>query len=186
VIVGILLAAGASSRFGARKLLHPLADETPMLLRSASNMAAALMRTVVIVAPGDAALVDLAMRAGADLCACERSCDGMGASLACGVRASAHARGWIVALADMPFIEPATIRAVAQAIAAGAPIAAPTHASRRGHPVGFAREYYAELSSLSGDEGARRVVERDRKRVVLVPVADAGIHRDIDTPADLA
>jgi len=185
MIVGILLAAGESRRFGARKLLHPLADGTPMLLQSASTMTAALTRTVVVVAPEDSALLALAVRAGADLCVCERSRDGMGESLACGVRASAQARGWIVALADMPFIQSATIRAIARALEAGAPIAAPTHEDRRGHPVGFAREYYAQLAALGGDEGARRIIECDRARLVLVPVNDPGIHRDIDTLADL-
>ena len=185
MIVGILLAAGESRRFGAKKLLHPLADGTPMLLRSISTMTAALTRTVVVVPSGDIAHVELAMRAGADLCVCERSRDGMGESLACGVRAAPQASGWIIGLADMPFIQPASFRSIAQALEAGAPIAAPTYETRRGHPVGFAREYYAELASLSGDEGARRILERDRKRMVLVPVTDAGIHRDIDTPADL-
>src|SRR5436309_1439218 len=105
-----------------------------MLLRSVSTMTASLRRTVVVVAPGDAALVALWTRAGADLSVCERSRDGMGESLACSVRTSAQANGWIVGLADMPFIQPATIQAIAQAIEGGAPLAAPTYENRRGHP----------------------------------------------------
>lgn len=186
MIVGILLAAGESRRFGAKKLLHPLADGTPMALRSAQNMAAALARTVAVVFPGDAALADIFARVPVEVRECERSHEGMGASLACGVRAASDASGWIVALADMPFIQAHTIRTVAQALDAGAKIVAPVHDGRRGHPVGFARDYYGELAALGGDEGARRIVERDRKRVVLVPVTDVGIHRDIDTQADLA
>jgi molybdenum cofactor cytidylyltransferase len=109
----------------------------------------------------------------------------MGASLACGVRASAEADGWIIALADMPFIQSATIDAIVRALEQGAAIAAPVHEGKRGHPVGFGREYYAELAALGGDEGARAIVKRDEGKVVLVEVDDPGIHGDIDTPDDL-
>ncbi len=184
-IVGILLAAGESRRFGSRKLLHPLADGTPIGLRSARNLAGIVDRTIAIVAPGDADIRDLLGTSGVEVHVCPESRAGMGASLACGVRASADADGWIVALADLPFILLQTIAAVADALRAGAPIAAPLHDGRRGHPVGFSREYYAQLASLSGDEGAKTIVTREHARVVLVPVNDPGIHRDIDTPEDL-
>lgn len=185
MIAGILLAAGAARRFGGRKLLQPLADGTPIGLRSAASLVAAVDRALAVVAPDDAALADLLAPTGVGICPCAASHAGMGASLACGVRAAADADGWIIALADMPFVRPASIRAVAAALRAGAPIAQPVHAGERGHPVGFAREFYAELAALGGDEGARRLVAREQARVVRVPVDDPGITRDIDTPADL-
>jgi molybdenum cofactor cytidylyltransferase len=110
----------------------------------------------------------------------------MGASLACGVRASRDADGWVIALADMPFVLPSTIVGIVQALRDGAPIAAPVHGGARGNPVGFAREYCAELTGLSGDVGAKHILRRDAARVVPVPVEDAGIHRDIDTPESLS
>lgn len=183
--VGILLAAGASRRFGARKLLHPLADGTPLGVRSAQNLRHALSKTVAVVSPEDRELPALFQQAGLEICVCARSQEGMGASLACGVRASAAADGWIVALADMPFIRPTTIAAIVQALQGGAAIVAPTHAGKRGHPVGFARGYYEELAALGGDEGARAIVKRDQRKVVLVAVDDPGIHGDIDTLEDL-
>lgn len=109
----------------------------------------------------------------------------MGASLSCGVRASHDANGWVIALADMPFILPSTIAAVVQALREGAPIAAPMCQGKRGHPIGFSRQYYGELVALSGDTGARDIVNRDCSRVMLLPVDDPGIHRDVDTPQDL-
>lgn len=185
MIAGVLLAAGAARRFGSRKLLHPLADGTSIGLRSAANLARAVDRALAVLPPEDAELADMLARAGVEICRCPVSREGMGASLACGVRAAADADGWVIALADMPFVQPASIAAVADALRAGAPIAAPVHAGERGHPMGFAREFYRELAALGGDEGARRIVAREHARVVRVPVEDPGILRDIDTPEDL-
>ena len=185
MIVGILLAAGESRRFGARKLLHPLADGTPIGVRSAVNLAAAVDRAIAVVAPNDGTLIDLLAKTELEICACPQSHEGMGASLACGVRAGADADGWVIALADMPFVLPSTIARIAQALRDGAPIAAPTYGGTRGHPVGIAREYYEKLAALSGDVGAKDILQRDRARIVLLEADDPGIHRDIDTPQDL-
>src|SRR5947208_4959013 len=83
-------------------------------------------------------------------------------SLACGVQATPDADGWLVALADMPWIKPSTIRTLAAALTAGADIVAPSYNGERGHPVGFARRHYAALSALTGDEGARAIVQVNR------------------------
>ena len=184
-IVGILLAAGKSSRFGSRKLLHPLPEGMPIGLVSAKHLAQSVDRAVAVIPPGDAALMRLLALAGLEAIPCAASSDGIGANLAYGVKACAAADGWVVALADMPFIQPATIAAIVSALKDGAPLAAPVHDGRRGHPVGFDRAYYGELAALSGDSGARHILERDRSRIHLIPVPDPGIHRDIDTPADL-
>jgi molybdenum cofactor cytidylyltransferase len=109
----------------------------------------------------------------------------MGASLACAVAASAAARGWVVTLADMPWIRPSTIHRVAREIEAGARIAAPRYHARRGHPVGFAAEWRERLLELDGDTGAREFVTDGHARVELIDVDDPGVVADIDTPADL-
>ncbi len=116
---------------------------------------------------------------------CERADEGMGASLACGVQAAAAADGWIIALADMPWVATATIASVRDAIAGGALLAAPFHDGRRGHPVGFGRACYRELAALTGDEGARAVVMRHARELQRIDVDDPGVLRDVDTPADL-
>lgn len=185
MIVGILLAAGESRRFGSPKLLHPLPDGAPLGLRAAANLAAGVDHVIAVVSADASALSVQLSKAPVEIRICPQARDGMGASLACGVRAAADADGWVVALADMPFIAPSTIASIAQALRDGAPIAAPIHAARRGHPVGFAREYFAELTALTGDVGARSILQRDAARIVLVPVDDPGIHRDIDTPENL-
>ena len=113
---GLLLAAGFSRRFGADKLLQPLADGTAIGLAAARHLRAALPETRVIVNAEDAELSRLLTEEGFSVTVCPQAQDGMGASLAWGVRHTASASAWIIALADMPFIQPATIRLVADAI----------------------------------------------------------------------
>jgi molybdenum cofactor cytidylyltransferase len=125
--------------------------------------------------------------AGCGILESERTAQGMGASLAAGIEATAAAEGWIVALGDMPLIKPRTISAVKGALESGARIAAPfDHDGRRGHPVGFGAALRAELLALEGDLGARDVLRRHAADIVRIETDDAGIFVDIDTPQDLA
>lgn len=110
--------------------------------------------------------------------------EGTGASIACAVRASPAAGGWIIALGDMPGIDPATILAVREALRGGAHTAAPTFRGRRGHPVAFGAECGPELARLQGDEGARSILQRHPP--LLIEVDDPGILFDVDRPQDLA
>lgn len=185
-IVGVLLAAGASSRFGAPKLLHQLADGNRIGIKSALNLLDALPWSVAVVSPQRVLLKSLLQAAGLHVLECDSAHLGMGESLAFAVRHTPQAAGWVVALADMPFIEPATVRLVTRRLADGAALVLPTYRGKRGHPVGFAHHYYAQLAALQGDVGARALVERDAHMAQYVPVNDPGIHLDIDTPADLA
>ncbi|MEI7681351.1 MAG: NTP transferase domain-containing protein, partial [Betaproteobacteria bacterium] len=96
-----------------------------------------------------------------------------------------EADGWVIALADMPSIHPATITAVAQALAAGAPLAAPTFEGRRGHPVGISARFVSELLALDGDAGARELMMTHKQEIVLLDGDDAGVLLDIDRREDL-
>jgi molybdenum cofactor cytidylyltransferase len=109
----------------------------------------------------------------------------MGASLAAGVAALPVDRAVVVALADMPWIEPTTIARVADAVRNGAVVAAPFHDGQRGHPVGFAPSLRDELLALAGDDGARSVLARHRASLVRIDVDDAGVLRDVDRPSDM-
>jgi molybdenum cofactor cytidylyltransferase len=137
------------------------------------------------VRPDDAALAAALGSAGARIVRCANADDGMGASLACGVAATKGAAGWVVALADMPWILPSTIARVAAAVSDGAPVAAPFHCGKRGHPVGFSSACYAALAALTGDEGAKSVVAAHRDSLARIDVDDAGTLTDIDRTEDL-
>jgi len=191
-IVGVLLAAGRGARFGGDKLLAPLRVAavgipagTPIGMASCRHLVAALPETIAVVRPRDAELALALAAENARVIECARADEGMGASLACAIAASADADGWVVALADMPWIRTDTIARIADALRGGADIAAPFHAGRRGHPVGFARRHADALRAQAGDEGARAILAANRGSIEAVAVDDAGILRDVDVPGDV-
>ena len=185
-IVGILLAAGSASRFGGDKLLAPLKDGTPLGVRAFCNLVVCVDRVVAVVRPGDQGLARALSDHGAEITVCPHAANGMGQSLAWAIRATPLARAWVIALADMPWIEVATIQRVADTLEGGAELVAASYQGVRGHPVGFSRRYYGELAALTGDEGAKSLVRRHERELQLIDTNDTGISSDVDTPGDLA
>lgn len=185
-VVGLLLAAGSATRFGSDKLLHPLPHGVAIAVQAAKNLRAVLPRVVAVLRPGAEEPARLLAAAGCETVFCPQAAQGIGASLSCAVRAAADADGWLIALADMPFVRPSTIAAVREALERGAPIAAPYYRARRGHPVGFSARFRELLERSSGDEGARAILAEHEREIVKVPVGDPGVLRDIDRPSDLA
>lgn len=185
-IVGLLLAAGRGRRFDPsgqlNKLLAALPHGDPVAGASARAMLAVLPRVIAVV-PADGPLADALRNAGCDVTVCADADRGMAASLVHGLHHAQPADGWIIGLGDMPRVAPATIRALHDALRAGAGIAAPVHAGRRGNPVAFSATYLPRLLALTGDHGARALLASEP--VMTVPVNDAGILHDIDTPSDL-
>lgn len=184
---GVLLAAGFGSRFDPdglhNKLLARLPDGTPVAHESAHRLLQVVPHVLAVVRPGSEALARLLNDAGCDVVFAPVAERGMGASLAAGVEASADAKGWIVALADMPRIAATTIEAVARAVDGGASLVAPFYQGQRGHPVGFGIEHRNALLALDGDTGAKSLLMS--QHVTRLTVDDPGILRDVDTPEDL-
>ena len=171
-IVGVLLAAGRGERFGGAKLLAPLGDTT-VGVAALRSLQAAVPDVVAVVRPDDEALAAALAKEGARVVRAELAHEGMGASLAAGIAAVGADCACIVALADMPWIAPATHARVAATLRDGAQIVAPYYKKRRGHPVGFAAALRDELLALGGDEGARRVLQAHRDTVTPIDVDDA-------------
>src|SRR5262249_33592817 len=124
-IRGVLLAAGYSKRFGSNKLLHPLPPGkqdagVPIALASARHFIEALPESIAVIRPRAQKLGKLLRDAGCTTVVCKNAAEGMGVSLAEGVRAVPDADGWVVALADMPYLKPETIRVVAKGLSGGA------------------------------------------------------------------
>lgn len=184
MIAGVLLAAGAGTRFGGRKLLHPLPSGTLIGVAALRNLRSALPRVVVVVRPGDDELRQLLAMERVPMIECAQAERGMGHSLAAGVAAETDADGWVIALGDMPYVRPDTIRAVAQAVERGAELVVPVFGGQRGHPVGFGARFRDHLLALSGDAGARVVLTRHASAVQQLEVDDPGVVQDVDTPAD--
>src|SRR6266850_2177895 len=185
-IVGLLLAAGSAKRFGSDKLQHSLPHGVSIAVQAARHLKSELDRVIAVTRPGADELAAKLRKEGCEVTVCENAAEGMGASLACAARAAGQADGYLVALGDMPFVRRTSIAAVRAAVADGAALAAPYFRARRGHPVGMAGSFYAELLRLRGDEGAKRLLAAHENRLVKIPVGDPGVVRDIDTRDDLA
>ena len=187
-VVGILLAAGRGRRFdpsgASNKLLETARGGEPVAVASARAMLAVLPKVIAVVPSSDGALARVLRAAGCEVTVCMDAERGMAASLVHGLRHSLPAaQSWIIGLADMPYVDPATISALRGALENGAAIAAPVTQGRRGNPVGFSVAHLAELLALEGDRGARALLRAHF--VTELEVHDPGIFHDIDTVADL-
>ena len=182
--VALLLAAGASRRFGDDKLLYPLADRLPVALQAYENLKAAVS-SVVAVVKAEGSLSGLLRARGCEVLVFAEAERGMGASIAFGVENTRNGVGWIIALADMPFIRPETHAAVTRALMQDAPLVAPFYRGQRGHPVGFGAQFAEDLCVLQGDRGAKSILMQHRQLLRRIECEDAGILIDIDTAEDL-
>ncbi|MGP2949134.1 nucleotidyltransferase family protein [Serratia nevei] len=107
---------------------------------------------------------------------------GLGDSIAAGVAATPHWQGWLIHLADMPFVGAEVFRQVADALRQHA-IVRPCYAQQPGHPVGFSDLLRKPLCQLRGDNGARELLQG--AAVHLLPLEHPGVVQDIDLPSQL-
>jgi molybdenum cofactor cytidylyltransferase len=185
---GILLAAGKGLRFdpsGAQdKLTQLLPQGDSVATASARHLLSVLPVVLAVVRPGADLLAAQLREAGCMVTVCPTAEQGMGATLVFALSQMREADGWVIALADMPYVQAATLGMLVGALRQGADIALPVYQGRRGNPVAFSRKHLPQLLALGGDQGARGLIKAHP--VTEVAVDDAGVVRDIDTAADLA
>jgi len=186
VTVGILLlAAGRSVRFGSDKRLALLPNGQTVLEATLENIQASNLPALVCLANGEDAAAEMCDRMCVNFVVCENANLGMGHTLAEGI---VHISGWqgvLVALADMPFVRPATYNLLGSSLFSGA-ICRPQCDGRAGHPVAFSANYFGELTEHVGEVGARELLSKYAAKVSVIECTDPGILRDIDRPSDLS
>jgi molybdenum cofactor cytidylyltransferase len=189
-VSGILLAAGSSRRFGKGNKLLALLDGRPLIRYAAEVLAAAGLAEVIVVTGPDAEAVRAAL-AGLEvrLVHNARYLDGMGGSVAAGIRAvSASSAGALLLPGDMPRLDPALVRQLIDVFmaAGGTRIVYPClpDGSQR-NPVLWPRRFFAGLAALSGESGAKPILNAHAADAIAV-TADVSSFRDIDTVDDLA
>jgi molybdenum cofactor cytidylyltransferase len=185
----VILAAGASTRMGVPKQLLEI-EGTPLLLRAVEAALASPAWPVVVVLGANAEKIRLVL-ARRPVLVTENAAwaEGMAASIRAGVTTlqqfSRHLDAAVIALCDQPAFSAETIaRLIATQRATGRSIAAAHYAGRNGAPALFLREHFPTLTSLTGEEGARALLNDDPGRVAPVDLPALAI--DLDTPADLA
>ena len=186
-LCAVLLAAGASRRFGPdNKLLARLPDGQLLAQAAALPLVQTLEQVIAVVRPGEQQLAELLQQSGCQICWHERADAGMGSSLAKGVSAAANFDGWLVSLADMPYLRPSSVLQVADALRAGAAMARPIYHGKAGHPVGFSARFGPQLQALDDDHGARSIISAAPHLLQKIDCDDPAVLHDIDTLDDLA
>ena len=178
-------AAGRSSRFGSMKLLADV-DGVVLLDRTlGSLLAAGLRKVTVVVAPGQtlSAAHGLADPRVTVIVNPEPS-RGMFSSIQTGL-AAADGNPIIVLPADMPFVRPDTVAAVAARSAQLQESVVATYRGRRGHPLAITRALAGALRTMSANGSLRDGLVAAGVSLVDLPVDDPGVLRDVDVPADL-
>ncbi len=198
-VVGLLIAAGYGRRFdpsGRRSKLEERIDGEMVAVRTARSLLAGCDRVIAVLRHESTALADALATAGCEI-AWVSGPEGMGTSIGCAARAALGAdmaggaamppsqlAALLVQPADMPWLQPTTVRQLAGANAPnGEPIVLPVYRGQDGHPVRFDARLAPALASLAGERGARALLQRHPAH--RIAVTDAGVVRDLDTPADL-
>jgi molybdenum cofactor cytidylyltransferase len=183
VICGLVLAAGAATRFGSAKQLADI-EGRPMLEHSILAMVASPVgRVVVVLGSGAEDVLQKVDLHGADAVVCERWAEGQSASLACGLADLSGSEAVVVTLGDQPFVSPDAIRRVIAARGNGAAAVRATYDGAPGHPVLLERRLFERMRDVTGDHGARNLLISVQTREV--PCDDLGGGQDVDTPAQL-
>lgn len=179
----IVLAAGAGTRFGSDKRLAPFGNTT-LLAHTLDNIAPAFAQRILVLRTGDEAL-GAHFTGNWHVVYAPDASNGMGRSLAAAMPACGDWDGAVVGLGDMPYVRTSTYAAVRDRLTR-ATLVVPHYEAQRGNPVGIGGNFFTELLQLQGDQGARALMQRHAAAITRLDVDDAGILRDVDTPAALA
>ena len=190
-IATIVLAAGRSSRMApGHKLLIPGRDGRPMIARVVDNLLAASCRPLIVVTGHRAAEIGGALEGRPiQIVHAKEHGSGLSASLRAGLEAvPAEAQAVIVCLGDMPLITARTLERLVGEYdpEKGRLIVAPTHGGEVGNPVLWDRRFFPEMMALTGDRGARALLDIHAKHVHLLALNEDAVLRDVDTPEQLA
>jgi CTP:molybdopterin cytidylyltransferase MocA len=186
-VSAILLAAGAGSRFGGRKLLAKLND-MPLVEHSLVALEASPVDETIVVVGADAdKLREVCKPYGVRIVENPEWAEGQSTSVRAGLKAlGPEIQAAIVLLADQPLVGAGAVGCLVEAFEGGAKVAVATYGGEPRNPVLFSREVWPLLEAgLSGDEGARPFLRRHPELVTRVPCDEVGDPADVDTAEDL-
>jgi molybdenum cofactor cytidylyltransferase len=183
----LVLAAGRSSRFGSDKLFATMPDGRPVI---AHSLAPALefssqqkLPLSVVVRANNAELIDYLIQEKIDYVICPDAHLGMGNSIAHGIKSHQTWQGWMITLADMPNINIHLLNDLLNNIEQDTqsivrPKLLTKDKSIPAHPVYFPQKYAFLLSKLTGDNGAKHIIQQ----LKWIDIVDSQILMDVDTP----
>ncbi|MGM0605360.1 MAG: nucleotidyltransferase family protein [Halobacteriota archaeon] len=186
---GLLLAAGTSSRYGDQNKLLASVEGEPIVVRAARTLLSSSLGEVIVVVGYEADRVRAALEGLSVTIVSNPAYEsGQASSVRTGIEAVIDrpaADAVLLALGDMPFVDPETIDTLCAAHRGGVGDAiAPVYDGERGNPVLFDRRHFDRLAAVEGDVGGRSILLTG-DHSVLVAVCDPGVRRDVDEPSDL-
>ncbi|GCE17055.1 nucleotidyltransferase family protein [Dictyobacter kobayashii] len=190
-IAALILAAGSSSRMahGYHKLLLPLGGQ-PVLTHVVEAALQSQASPVITVLGHQSSQVVAALNSytNHNKLNIQENPDyqaGMSTSLRTGILALAQypaCTGALIMLGDQPFVSTQLIdKLLATKEQTGKRIIAPCYHGKRGNPVLFDASLFAELLTVSGDEGGRSVIKHHQDEVENIELSDALAQHDVDT-----
>jgi molybdenum cofactor cytidylyltransferase len=186
--VAVVTAAGSAERFGGKKLLAPI-NGAPLLDHTIRSLLEGGV-TEVIVVVGTAARLELEREVNAMNDPRVRPVEnpdpsrGMFSSIQAGV-ANLSGDALVILPGDMPYVRPETVRALLARYRERESIVSPRYRGKRGHPVVMPLSLRDEIASAAPTANLHEVIKRQKDAPVDLEVDDAGVVRDVDTPADL-
>jgi molybdenum cofactor cytidylyltransferase len=188
MIAGLLLASGASRRFGSNKLVARLHGRA--VVRWSAEALAGAVDAAYVVVPSQATEIGAALHGLPVHLVENREADGgMASSIRAGVAAlPADAEAVVITLGDQPLIDGGVIRDVVARWRSAPPATRAVIAEYedgRGHPALFGAQLFAKLRALDGDRGARELLASLGESVAVV-CAPGVRPADVDTPEELA
>ena len=187
-IAAVVLAAGLSSRMGSNKLLSELNGQA-LIQHTIGRLSKAAVDEIIVVTGHQADEVQAVLKNrklrfvhNADYA------EGLSTSVRAGIAAVQDFDAAFVCLGDMPLIEAADLNRMIAAFNAveGRSLVAPVLGRKLGNPVLWGQEHFTDLMALTGDRGARSLIESQRDQIVEIAVTHDGILLDADTPEALA
>jgi molybdenum cofactor cytidylyltransferase len=181
----LLLAAGASTRFGSPKQLLPFRGK-PLIRHLAEVAIQSKANTIYVVLGAQAEKIGQELSGLAvQIIINEQWQEGIGSSLRAGVQALPETtEAVLIMLGDQPLVTSDHLNSIIETHqSTGKAIVASAYAESLGVPVLFARRFFPELQRLSGDRGARQIIQNHSAEVAGIPFPDGVV--DIDTTSDL-
>ncbi len=184
----IVLAAGRSRRFGGDKRKALLPNGRMVIEQTIESILPHFEHILVVLRDDDQALADdlqtLSKDSALRTYLSPQSDQGMGHNLANAIQQVTDWEGAFVFLADMPYLTGETITQLKLRLRPDNCVV-PLYDNRRGHPVGFGKNFFSEIANLVGDQGAKPIMTAHPNSIIQVAVDDDGVLRDIDTPRDI-
>lgn len=180
--IGILiLAAGRSQRFknagGKGSKLNLLLGEQTVFEKTVLNSMDSKLAVHVVTRPDNEGVIHSCLQYNIPFSLLDS--DGLGESIALGIKNTSYLDGWLIQLADMPYISSSLLLCVANNLNHHS-LVRPVYGGLPGHPVGISAKYYSELIKLAGDDGAKSILRHNF--VYELEINDESVIKDIDYP----